>query len=75
MASQLRTIEIQAGGEATGKKWRVWMDGHEVTHFLTDLSVKTGINEVSEVTLVCRARVVTLETPRTATGDEHAGNH
>lgn len=63
MASQLPEITIQASGEASGIKWKVWLGDNEISHYLTGIQLATAVDDVTQVILTCRARVKTIRTP------------
>ena len=60
MAAQLPELTIETTGDSNARSWRVWMGDNEISHYLTDIIVKAGISEATQVTLVCRVRLRTL---------------
>ena len=60
MAAQLPQMTIETTGDATARRWRVWLGDYEITHYMTDLEIKAGLDEATQVKLTCRVRLRTL---------------
>ena len=58
-----RFISVQASGEGTARKWRVWIGEQEISQYIVKVIIEAGIKDATIVTLVCLANVVTVETP------------
>ena len=69
MAAQIPELTIETTGDATAKAWRVWMGDFEVTHYLTDIGIRAGLSEATEVVLTCRVRLRTLASSIPSKGD------
>ena len=55
-------ITIQARGEGTARRWRVWIGDLEISSIVHDVVITAGIDKVTLVTLTLLGYIVTQET-------------